>query len=73
MTWQLRGVPLLLNNEVQGAYLVYEDISEQVKAIEAERQHAESLDLLVKELKLRTKQMTSLNEMGSLLECSGNC
>jgi diguanylate cyclase (GGDEF)-like protein/PAS domain S-box-containing protein len=68
----LRGVPLLLNEEVQGAYLVYEDISEQAKAIEAERRHAVSLDLLVEELKLRTKQMTSLNEMGSLLECSGN-
>lgn len=68
----LRGVPLLLNDEVQGAYLLYEDISEQVRAIEAERRHAVSLDLLVKELKLRTKQMTSLNEMGSLLECSGN-
>ncbi|MGA8272721.1 MAG: diguanylate cyclase [Candidatus Sulfotelmatobacter sp.] len=66
----LHGVPLLLNTEVQGAYLIYEDISEEAKAIEAQRQHAESLDLLVKELELRTQQMTSLNEMGSLLECS---
>jgi diguanylate cyclase (GGDEF)-like protein/PAS domain S-box-containing protein len=67
----LHGVPLLLNNDVRGAYLIYEDISEQARAIEAQRQHAESLDLLVKELELRTKQITSLNEMGSLLECSG--
>lgn len=68
----LHAVPLLLNNEVRGAYLIYEDISQQMKANEAQRQHAASLDRLVKELELRTKQMTSLNEMGALLECSGN-
>jgi PAS domain S-box-containing protein len=67
----LHGVPLLLNNEVRGAYLIYEDISEQIRANEAQRQHAESLDQLVKELELRTKQMTELNEMGALLQCSG--
>ncbi len=67
----LHGVPLLVNNEVRGAYLIYEDISEQIRANEAQRQHAESLDQLVKELELRTKQMTELNEMGALLQCSG--
>jgi diguanylate cyclase (GGDEF)-like protein/PAS domain S-box-containing protein len=67
----LHGVPMLLNNQVRGAYLIYEDVSEQIKAAEAQRQHAESLDQLVKELELRTRQMTALNEMGSLLECSG--
>lgn len=67
----LHGVPLLLNHEVQGAYLIYEDISEEIRANEAQRQHAESLDRLVKELELRTKQTTSLNEMGALLQCSG--
>ena len=66
------GVPLLLDNQVRGAYLIYQDISEQIKATEAQRQHAESLNQLVKELELRTKQMSYLNEMGSLLECSGN-
>jgi diguanylate cyclase (GGDEF)-like protein/PAS domain S-box-containing protein len=67
----LHGVPMLLNNEVRGAYLIYEDVSEQIRAAELQRQHAESLNQLVKELELRTKQMTALNEMGSLLECSG--
>jgi diguanylate cyclase (GGDEF)-like protein/PAS domain S-box-containing protein len=68
----LHGVPLVLNSEVRGAYLIYEDISEQIRAAEAQRQHAESLDLLVKELELRTKQITALNEMGALLQCSGS-
>jgi diguanylate cyclase (GGDEF)-like protein/PAS domain S-box-containing protein len=67
----LRGVPLIVGGEVGGAYLIYEDISDQVRASEAQRQHAESLDCLVKELELRTKQTTLLNEMGSLLACSG--
>jgi diguanylate cyclase (GGDEF)-like protein/PAS domain S-box-containing protein len=66
----LHGVPLLLKDEVRGVYLIYEDISQQIRANEAQRQHAESLDLLVKELELRTTQMTSLNEIGSLLQCS---
>ncbi|MGB8583519.1 MAG: diguanylate cyclase [Candidatus Sulfotelmatobacter sp.] len=68
----LHGVPLQVNNEIRGAYLIYEDISEQVRALELQRRHAESLDLLVKELELRTKQMSSLNEMGALLQCSRN-
>src|SRR4029077_1150284 len=33
--------------------------------------HSESLNQVVKELELRTKQMMLLNEMGSLLECCG--
>jgi len=33
----LHGVPLLLNGEVRGAYLMYEDVSEQTKAAEAQR------------------------------------
>jgi diguanylate cyclase (GGDEF)-like protein/PAS domain S-box-containing protein len=67
----LHGVPLLVNGEVRGAHLIYEDVSEQMRANKAQRQHAESLDRLVKELELHTKQITSLNEMGSLLACSG--
>ena len=67
----LHGVPLVVNGEVCGAHLIYEDVSDQIKANEAQRQHAESLDRLVKELELRTKQTTSLNEMGSLLACCG--
>jgi diguanylate cyclase (GGDEF)-like protein/PAS domain S-box-containing protein len=67
----LYGVPLVLQNKVRGAYLIYQDISEQIRASEAQQRHAESLDKMVKELELRTKQMTLLNDMGSLLECSG--
>ena len=67
----LRGVPLLLNGEVRGAYLIYEDVSEQDQG---ERNTAATCgvpDELVKELELRTRQMTLLNEMGVPPECSG--
>ena len=67
----LHGVPLFVGGEVVGAYLIYEDISDQIRTGEAQRQHAESLHRLVKELELRTKQTGLLNEMGSLLACSG--
>src|SRR6266853_630021 len=67
----LHGVPLPVNGEIRGAYLIYEDVSEQIRAGKAQLKHGEALDRLVKELELRTRQMTSLNEMGSLLACSG--
>ncbi len=67
----LHGVPLRVDGDIRGAYLIYEDVTEQIRTIEAQRQHAQSLDRLVKELEHRTKQMTLLNEMGSLLQCSG--
>ena len=66
----MHGVPLSVRGEVRGAYLIYEDVSEQAKASEAQRRHAESLNQLVKELELRTIQTSLLNEMGSLLACS---
>ncbi|MBZ5571034.1 MAG: diguanylate cyclase [Acidobacteriia bacterium] len=68
---EMHAVPLMVDGQVQGAYTIYQDISEQVKAAEAERQHAKSLNQLVSELELRTSQMTLLNEMGSLLDCCG--
>jgi len=67
----LHGVPLLVRDEVRGAYLIYEDVSEQARAAEAQRRNTQSLDRLVKELEVRTQQTTSLNEMGSLLASSG--
>jgi diguanylate cyclase (GGDEF)-like protein/PAS domain S-box-containing protein len=68
----MHGVPLSVGGVVRGAYLIYEDVSEQARASEAQRQHAESLNHLVKELELRTIQTSLLNEMGSLLACSAD-
>jgi diguanylate cyclase (GGDEF)-like protein/PAS domain S-box-containing protein len=66
---ELHAVPLIIDDRVRGAYAICKDISEQIKASAAERQHAESLNLLVKELEVQTDQMTMLNDMAALLEC----
>ncbi len=66
---EVHAVPLVLDGRVQGSYMIYKDISEQIRASEAERQHAQVLNQLVSELQLRTQQMTLLSEMGDLLEC----
>src|SRR6202140_4363796 len=37
----VHGVPLLHRDEVRGAYLIYEDISQQIRANEEQREHGE--------------------------------
>jgi len=66
----LHAVTISLDGHTDGAYAIYKDISEQVKAAAQAREHSESLNRLVNELQLRTSQMTLLNEMGDLLQCS---
>jgi diguanylate cyclase (GGDEF)-like protein/PAS domain S-box-containing protein len=65
----LQAVPLVVDGRIRGAYTICRDISEQVRASVAERDHADALNRLVKELELQTAQMTLLNEMVGLLEC----
>src|SRR5260370_160622 len=59
----LHGVPLPVNGEIRGAYLIYEDVSQQIRDGDAQRRHAELMDRLVKEMELRTRQMSTLYEM----------
>jgi diguanylate cyclase (GGDEF)-like protein/PAS domain S-box-containing protein len=66
---QIDAVPLTMNGIRGGAYVICKDISQEIRAADAERKHTESLNRLVCELEVRTSQMTVLNEMASLLEC----
>jgi diguanylate cyclase (GGDEF)-like protein/PAS domain S-box-containing protein len=66
---ELQAVPLAVDGLIRGAYTICRDISEQVQASEAAREHAVALNQLVKELELQTDQMTLLNEMANMLEC----
>jgi diguanylate cyclase (GGDEF)-like protein/PAS domain S-box-containing protein len=66
---EIQAVPLVVDGLVTGAYTICRDISEQVRASQAEREHAVALNRLVKELEVQTDQMSLLNEMASLLEC----
>ena len=67
----LHAVTISLDGHKDGAYAIYQDISDEVRAVAQAQEHSESLSRLVNELQLRTKQMTLLNEMGDLLQCSG--
>ena len=68
---ELHAFPLVIGSRVQGAYAVCKDISAQMRASLAEREHAESLNRAVKKLELQTNQMSMLHEMAALLECCG--
>ncbi len=68
---ELYAVPRVANGVSRGAFKIYKDISAQIKAAQAEREYAGSLNQLVSELEVRSGQMSLLNEMASLLECCG--
>ena len=63
------AVPLMVEGRLRGAYIIYRDISQQIRDAEIARKNTDSLNRLVCELEMRTSQMAVLNEMGSLLEC----
>jgi diguanylate cyclase (GGDEF)-like protein/PAS domain S-box-containing protein len=67
---ETHAIPMLHRGRVSGAYIIYKDISLQVRAATAAAEHARSLNQLVDELKTRSNEMTLLNEMGSLLQSS---
>jgi PAS domain S-box-containing protein len=57
----LHAVPLMVNGIQRGAFGIYNDISEQIKASQAERRHAESLSRLVAELGTAKEAAESAN------------
>ena len=61
----LHAVPLMVNGVRQGALGIYTDISEQVRASQAERQHAESLSRLVTELSAAKEAAEAANRAKS--------
>jgi len=65
----VQAIPLTINNAARGAYMIYQDISEQVRASERERNHSESLSELLTELQLREHERSLLNEMKDLFDC----
>jgi diguanylate cyclase (GGDEF)-like protein/PAS domain S-box-containing protein len=65
----LQGVPLLINGSLRGAYTICRDITDEVRASKAEREHTEALARLIREMEVQTDQMSLLNDMASLLEC----
>ena len=69
---EINAVPLRREGRVEGAYAIYNDISERARAQEQAENDAASLKRWVEELQLRTTQMALLNEMGDMLQCCAN-
>ncbi len=67
---ETHAIPMIKSGQVTGAYVIYNDISFQVRAATAAADHARSLNQLVEELRERSNEMTLLNEMGGLLQSS---
>jgi diguanylate cyclase (GGDEF)-like protein/PAS domain S-box-containing protein len=64
------AIPMVQGGLVRAVYVIYNDISVQVRAATAAAEHAQSLNELVSELQRRSNEMTALNELGSLLQSS---
>lgn len=67
---EIHALPMVVAGRVQGGYVVYKDISEEVRASVVAKEHAEAMGHWVGELELRTMQITQLNEMSGLLQCA---
>ena len=61
----LHAVPLMVSGVRQGALGIYTDISEQVRASQAEHRHAESLSRLVTELSAAKEAAETANRAKS--------
>jgi diguanylate cyclase (GGDEF)-like protein/PAS domain S-box-containing protein len=64
------AIPMVQGGQVRAVYVIYNNISGQVRAATSAAEHARSLNELVSELQRRTNEMTALNELGSLLQSS---
>ena len=64
------AIPMVQGGQVRAVYVIYNDVSLQVRAATEATEHARSLNELVSELQRRTNEMTALNELGSLLQSS---
>ena len=69
---EIHALPMVVAGRIQGGYVLYKDISEQVRASVVAREHADAMGHWVGELELRTMQITLLNEMSGLLQCAEN-
>ncbi|MGH9550453.1 MAG: ATP-binding protein, partial [Terriglobales bacterium] len=61
----LQAVPLMVNGVVRGALAIYTDITEQIKASEAQREYAQSLRRMVAELSIAKETAEAANRTKS--------
>jgi diguanylate cyclase (GGDEF)-like protein/PAS domain S-box-containing protein len=69
---EVHVTPTLRAGRVEGHYIIYKNISDQLRAAAAEREYAQAVNRWASELEIRTLQLTLLNEMGAALQACGS-
>ncbi len=66
---EVHAVPLVIDGQVRGAYALYNDISEVIKAAQEREEQRNTLKRSLTELQSRTNEMTLLIELSDMLQC----
>ncbi len=66
---EVRAVPLIIDGQTRGAYALYSDISDAIKAAREKEEQGNTLRLSVTELQSRTNEMALLIELSDMLQC----
>jgi diguanylate cyclase (GGDEF)-like protein/PAS domain S-box-containing protein len=66
---EVHAVPLVIDGQVRGAYALYNDISDAIKAAHERDQQGNILKRSLTELQSRTNEMTLLIELSDMLQC----
>ncbi len=69
---EVHAVPLIIDGSVRGAYALYNDISDAIKAAHEKEEQANILKRSLAELQSRTSEMTLLIELSDVLQCCGS-
>jgi diguanylate cyclase (GGDEF)-like protein/PAS domain S-box-containing protein len=66
---EVHAVPLIIDGQVRGAYALYNDISDAIRAAHEREEQANILKRSLTELQSRTSEMTLLIELSDMLQC----
>lgn len=66
---QVHAVPLIIDGQVRGAYALYNDITDAIKAAREREEQGNNLKRSLTELQSRTNEMTLLIELSDMLQC----
>jgi len=66
---EVHAVPLVIDGQVRGAYALYNDISDRIKAAQERDEQGNILKRSLSELQSRTNEMTLLIELSDMLQC----
>jgi diguanylate cyclase (GGDEF)-like protein/PAS domain S-box-containing protein len=66
---EVHAVPLVIDGQVRGAYALYNDITDAIRAAQEREEQGNTLKRSLTELQSRTNEMTLLIELSDMLQC----